>query len=176
GWGREASPRGALEDATVDALVTRRLIRRARPMRGWRPWRVALATAAAVLLFLGGLTLGRRSSASVDGRTEFMFLLYEGPEFQRAPAGQEEARVQEYAAWARRQGGLIMGEKLRKDWDTMIRGDGSVTMPSPANEAGRPDGFFIIRANDRSAALEIARGCPHLRYGGSILIREIEPT
>lgn len=30
-------------------------------------------------------------------------------------------------------------------------------------------------AADRSA-LAIARSCPHVRYGGSIVIREIEPT
>jgi len=173
---REASPAAALEEATVDALVARGLIHRAQPRRRWRPWRVALLTAAAVLLFLGGLTLGRRSHPSADGRAEFVLLLYEGPEFRQAPDGREDARVKEYAAWARRQRGMIDGEKLVIDWDTMIRGDGTVTTPSPANQAERLAGFFIIRANDRSAALAVARGCPHLRYGGSIMIREIERT
>jgi hypothetical protein len=67
-------------------------------------------------------------------------------------------------------------EKLNNDWDMMIRGEGTVTAPPPATEAERLAGFFIIRANDRGAALEVARTCPHLRYGGSILIREIERT
>jgi hypothetical protein len=37
-------------------------------------------------------------------------------------------------------------------------------------------GFFLIRAKDDRTALEIARTCPHLRYGGSIVIRQIEET
>ena len=178
---RQASPPVALEEATVDALVARGLIRRARPVRGPRPWHVVLATAAGILLFVGGLTMGRRSSpsAGADQRSEFMLLLYEGPEYRHPAAGQEQERVQEYSAWARHQvgkGDLVAAEKLKNDWDMMIRGDGTVATPPPANEAERLAGFFIIRANDRGAALEVARGCPHLRYGGSILIREIERT
>jgi len=34
----------------------------------------------------------------------------------------------------------------------------------------------MIRAADDRSALAIARNCPHVRYGGSIVIREIEPT
>ena len=35
-------------------------------------------------------------------------------------------------------------------------------------------GFFIVRAADDPAAIAIARESPHLRYGGSILVRRIE--
>jgi len=34
----------------------------------------------------------------------------------------------------------------------------------------------VVQAQDRRAAAEIARTCPHVRYGGRIVIREIEPT
>jgi hypothetical protein len=37
-------------------------------------------------------------------------------------------------------------------------------------------GYFIIRAADQRSALEIGRSCPHVRYGGRIVVREIEPT
>jgi hypothetical protein len=34
-------------------------------------------------------------------------------------------------------------------------------------------GFFIISAGSFEDALAVARGCPHLRHGGAILVRPI---
>jgi hypothetical protein len=42
--------------------------------------------------------------------------------------------------------------------------------------ASRLAGYFVVQAEDRRAAAEIARTCPHVRYGGRIVIREIGPT
>jgi hypothetical protein len=58
----------------------------------------------------------------------------------------------------------------------VVVGGGPVTAQSVA--AGRTGlaGYFLIRAVDRRTALEIARSCPHVRYGGRIVVREIEPT
>jgi hypothetical protein len=57
-----------------------------------------------------------------------------------------------------------------------IEPDGSAGgAPLPPGEA-RLAGYFLIRAADRRTALEIARSCPHVRYGGRIVVREIEPT
>ena len=39
-----------------------------------------------------------------------------------------------------------------------------------------PAGFFVIAARDEREALAIARTCPHLRYGGTVSVRPIEPT
>ena len=36
--------------------------------------------------------------------------------------------------------------------------------------------FFIIQAADSAEAYRIARDCPHLRHGGTIQLRRIEPT
>jgi hypothetical protein len=43
----------------------------------------------------------------------------------------------------------------------------------PGGPLGEMSGFFLIRANDRDEALAVARTHPHLRYGGSIEVREI---
>jgi hypothetical protein len=67
-----------------------------------------------------------------------------------------DERVQEYVAWA-----------------SAERTDGAVS--SPPGEP-RLAGYFLIRAADQRTALEIARSCPHARYGGRIVLREIEPT
>jgi hypothetical protein len=51
---REANPPAGLEQATIAALAARGLLRRPR-----RRFDAALALAASVLLFAGGLVLGR---------------------------------------------------------------------------------------------------------------------
>ncbi|HUF35164.1 MAG TPA: YciI family protein [Gemmatimonadales bacterium] len=177
---REAAPPPSLEEATVRALAARGLLRRP-PRRRPRPVELGLALAASVLLFLGGLAVGRRegSPPPAPAGTQFALLLYEGPEYRHAASGEEAERVREYGEWAglrAERGELVAGEKLREEPDLVIGADATVTTaPRPAG-APRLAGFFIVRAADRAAALEIARSCPHVRYGGSIVIREIEPT
>jgi hypothetical protein len=36
-----------------------------------------------------------------------------------------------------------------------------------------PRGFFVVSAPDLNAAHQIASTCPHLRYGGRIVIQRI---
>lgn len=175
---REAAPPPALEEATVSALRSRGLL---RPGRRVRAPQVGLALAASILLFLAGFGLGRRERAGPpDGEgARFALLLYEGPEYRPAPAGREEERVREYSEWAERRaavGELVAGEKLREEPDVVIGTDGTVTTVPPDRADSRLAGFFIIRAADDARALEIARTCPHVGYGGSVVIREIEPT
>jgi hypothetical protein len=180
GLPREAeAPRG-LEDATVEALVARGLLRRP-PARRPRAPVPALALAASVLLFLGGVAVGRRGEPALPPAPpgQFALLLYEGPGYRHSAPGEEAERVREYGAWAAaraEQGELVAGEKLREDPDVVVGSDGTVSTPAPPAGADRLAGFFLIRAADARRAVEIARSCPHVRYGGSIVIREIEPT
>jgi hypothetical protein len=176
---RQADPPAALEQATVAALTARGLLRRPR-----RRFEAALALAALVLLFAGGLAIGRFGGATgpalpVDGRPRFALFLFEGPEYhQPAPGGMDE-RVEEYVAWARaeRTGGTVEGgEKLKDGDDVAVEPDGSTGAVPPPAGGSRLAGYFLIRAADQRTALEIARSCPHVRYGGRIVLREIEPT
>jgi hypothetical protein len=84
-----------------------------------------------------------------------------------------EARlVAEYAAWARglqEEGKLLSAEKLA-DEPAELLGSGA----SP--EGDRVGGFFLIRAASFEEAQRIARDCPHLRHGGRVELRAIEPT
>jgi len=176
---REAPLPPGLEGATVGALAERGLLRRRSRGRP-RLARWGLAAAAAIVLFVGGYLTGQRERVTApDELPRFVLLLYEGPEYRRTAPGQEQERVREYSEWARERGvrgELEAGEKLREDADIVIRPDGSVAAETPAPAATRLAGFFMIRAADDRSAVEIARSCPHVRYGGSIVIREIEPT
>lgn len=174
---REAPPPPALEDATVASLVSRGLLRGRRPRRRALEW--GLVAAAAVALFVGGYFTGQggRGMPAPD-LPRFLLLLYEGPEYRDIPPGREAERVREYGRWAAERGALGQlesGEKLSDDGGLRIETDGSVSSTPPSSET-RLTGFFMIRAPDDRSALEIARTCPHVRYGGSIVIREIDPT
>ena len=111
-------------------------------------------------------------------------LLLHGPARDRSTAASaaadsanEAALVAEYSAWAGRlagEGKLLAGEKLADDPLAMLASNGTREVPRyTADEVG---GFFIIQAADSAEAYRIARDCPHLRHGGTIQLRRIEPT
>lgn len=166
----EPLPPEALEDRVIAALRRLGMLRRGA---GSRPaLRILLRLAASLLLVAGGGLAGFRLasvSRSPSGE-QFVLLLYEGTDFQAPAEGEEAQRVDEYRAWARRLGrsGILMsGEKL-KDGERVLGGT------RPEEERGTIGGYFVIGARDDSQAEEIASSCPHLRHGGSIVIRQID--
>jgi hypothetical protein len=172
---RTATPPPGLEQATVSALAARGLLRRPR-----RRLDASLALAASVLLLAGGLTLARFNQAPPeDTRARFALFLYEGPEYRQPAPGAMDQRVREYSAWAREErkdGTVEGGEKLKDGGEVAIEPDGTTAPASPRPGESRLAGFFLIRAADQRSALVIARSCPHVRYGGRIVLREIDPT
>ena len=153
----------------------------------------AFALAASLLL---GMVLGRRSIspaepavqpsthlASASTKEKYVLLLH-GPA-RSANAGPPTAAdsaagraiVEEYRAWAvglANAGSLVTAEKLADDPLTMLVADRTVQMPHNApDELG---GFFLIQVADSAEAFRIARACPHLKYGGTVQVRRIEPT
>ena len=176
---REAAPPPELEELTVSALVARGSLRR-RASRRLRLREALTAAAAGLLLIVTGWVVGaRRDVAPSDPRPLFALLLYEGPEYRHAPGEGESDRVREYSEWAGERaarGELVAGEKLSEDPDLVVRADGVVDTLVPSPTAPRLAGFFVIRASGRPEALALARSCPHVRYGGSVVIRRIDPT
>jgi hypothetical protein len=167
-------PPAALEERVVGTLRAHGLLRSgaAVPRRALAPrWAWPVAIAAGFLLFIGGFAMGRRpAAASVTGSTQYTLLLYEGPGFNAAGATEPEL-VKEYSAWAGElagRGQLVSGEKLGSQaWTLGAEG---------AAAALAPTGFFVIAARSEDEALAIARSCPHLRHGGTVSVRPIEPT
>ena len=112
-----------------------------------------------------------------------MLLLYEDESY-RSPASsaEGEARSAEYGAWAagvHAQGIAIEGEELAPvaESRTMDGRAGEVVESEGtlAAAAGVVAGYFVIEAPDAAAAAAIARTMPHLEYGGTVVIRPIEP-
>ena len=184
----DARSRGAVAPAIREPAIPsrRRAIRSATLTVG--------AVAASLLL---GVTLGKRTVvtplpesptpqlATASAPMDKYVLLLHGPARTRpatpeqaaADSATERALVAEYSAWAGQlaaSGALVAGEKLADDPLTILTAGGA-TEPTrfTADELG---GFFIIQAADSAEAYRIARECPHLKHGGTVQVRRIEPT
>ena len=155
------APPRAVEEATISALRQRGLVypRRRRAMIMW-----AAAAAAAIVAMVSWLVLAR-TAPPVDG-PRFVLLLYAGSD---PVSGTADVRRQEYGAWARdlaSQGVQVSGEELSEE-------SAALGATEAEGAAALPRGFFVIRADDLAAAQRIASTCPHLRYGGRIVIKRV---
>ena len=114
------------------------------------------------------------ASASTDSKPRFLLLLYDSSNPAATPtAAQKAAIVAEYSAWARSlasEGLLVAAEELSASSPEWYGGSVRTV------DGARIGGFFLIRARDLSEARQIAERCPHLRHGGRIELRPIQPT
>lgn len=114
---------------------------------------------------------------------EYMLLLHEDPSgFAELSPDEIQKMIGVYEAWRSRiaeAGRLAGGKKLRDEGGRWLtQKDGNVrVIDGPFSEANEViGGFFMIKAADYDEAVEISRDCPHLKYGGRIELREVEPT
>lgn len=155
----------ALEEKVIRALKAESLIRD-RAGRWSAPG--ARIGAVAAILLIGAilvtvLTLYPRPS---DGGETYMLALYDGPGLKAAPNGGSYAA--EYGRWARAHGdgaaAVIGGEELGPP--AAILGPAGAGDPALA-------GFFLVRAPSQSEAVALARTSPHIRHGGTIVVRRV---
>lgn len=140
----------------------------------------AIAAAVAFLLLgsAGGYFLGsnREESTMQSNLPKYVLLLHETPD----PAEDTQAMITEYGNWARSIRGdvkYVSGEKLKMSGRILTKkGDVRISDGILTNDTMNLAGFFIIAAKDYEAAARIASDCPHLKYGGVIELREIDPT
>ncbi len=185
---RGETPPAGLEDRVVVALRHEGLISSRAPRAddggrgGWARFAAAAALVAAIpAAFAAGMLAGSRSTAPPDQRAgaagskpRFMLLLLEDASYENPAPGEMEGRVAEYASWARglsASGVEVSGEKLGETGIPL--GPPQEQTPSIATALA---GFFIVSAADAKQAAGIAMGCPHLKHGGRIVVRPIEPT
>lgn len=91
-----------------------------------------------------------------------------------------QAIIRKYIAWStelEERGHWLASDKLRTEPARALTAaaDGVRVMDGPFSEAKEVvAGYFMIEARDMDEAEAIARGCPHLGFGGAIEIREVE--
>lgn len=176
----EDEPPAALEQRVVAALREQGLLRGPRRLRSLP--RLAVAAAAGAALLAAGWIAGsaRSSSLPVPGtalpaaapQPTHLLLLRAGDGYRAAPTpAAVRERVAEYRAWARREsraGRLVDGYRLAYDAEIVTAGG---DVPPSTREV---QGLFLVIARDLEAAVEMARGCPHVSYGGAVEVRPID--
>jgi hypothetical protein len=151
--------------------------RRLSDGRSRRRWAPPLQAAAAVaLLLLGGaggfFARGGGSPPGAPTGTSFLMLV-RGDEPQGAVQG--EALVQEYQAWAAslaNDGRLAGANKLMDEPGRWISGAAAGDPRTQSDVSG----YFVVNAASYGEAMAIAQSSPHIRYGGTFEIREIDPV
>jgi hypothetical protein len=165
-----------LPPAAPDAGITfRHRLAATRWQQRYVPFlRAAAAVALLVIGGAGGYLLrgdGPRSVPAMEGTT-FLFLV-RGEEPQAAVSG--DTLVREYQAWASslaRQGHLVGANKLMDEPGRWI------SAPTSGETRMRSDvsGYFLVSAAGYDEAVEIAGSSPHIRYGGTFEIRQVDPV
>ncbi len=112
---------------------------------------------------------------------EYILFLYDNPaDFANVTPDQMQSIVEEYSAWAQKlasEGKHTGGQKLRDEGGRIVTSapDGVTVTDGPYSETKEViGGFMTIRASSYDEAVEIARTCPHVRYGAKIEVRQID--
>jgi|SRR5579862_5942513 hypothetical protein len=159
---RPDSPPASIEDATVARLRAMGVL---RDRRRWFVVRSLPGLLALAVSFLLGLVARPLLSSGppADSRHEFLLLLYGDA---RERPGKEHR--DEYVAW-----GEALASRGQLSSEAELAGDVETLSGGPREGASGETllGFFILRARDRTEALQISAGCPHLRYGGRVELR-----
>ena len=165
---KEVTPDASLEQRTITALRARSLLR--SPRRSWRvrPGGWLVAAGIVVMAFVSGFAAGRAGTEPARREASFALMLYGSV---GGDSAQQQVRAAEYGRWARtphQYGRVVGGEAL---------GD-HVSAAGVAAGGATDDlvGFFLVQARDREAATRLAAECPHVKYGGRVVVREIQPT
>jgi hypothetical protein len=151
-----------MTNGTDDRDEGRGLIRRSGgDMRRWP----ALA-AAALVFFSVGLWTGRQSTSTREAvvTPRYALILYGGLEGDTGP--EHVRRAREYGQWAAGLSGdarWVGGEEL---------GRALFAYPDAA-EQDPVVGFFVIEAASPDVAARIAQQCPHLKYGGRVVVHPV---
>jgi hypothetical protein len=171
---RETEPPPEVEDRIVNELTSRGLIggKRHRATPHW--WQIAAAALLAAALGWTGRGLIEPAAAPPVAEREFLLLLSEPEPLQTTKS--EAELVDEYRSWAQNPGsrGRIVGAGKLESRGEHLRSTLRASIQGGREPLNSVTGYFLVRAASWEDALQIARGCPHLAYGGEISVRALE--
>ena len=111
----------------------------------------------------------------------FMLIARDGPQHFADVSPEDMQRIiEKYVAWGTKleeAGKKGAGSKLRDGEGKVLRGNGGklTVTDGPFSETKEVvGGYWMIDAADYDEAIELARDCPHIEYGASLEIREVE--
>ena len=108
---------------------------------------------------------------------KFMLLLYDDPSqwAKLAPEDMQKA-IEKYMAWSKKPF-TVDSQRLGEDAGRVIRSNNGKprTTDGPYSETKEVlGGYYVLEAASYEQAVDRARDCPHLEYGGTIEVRQID--
>lgn len=111
---------------------------------------------------------------------KFMLLLHDRPKaFAGLSPAEMQQIIQKYIAWGRKLRAsklMVEGHKLTDDPGRVVRprrGKPIVSDGPYAESKELLGGYYIVKAKNYDAALELALDCPHVDYG-TIEVRQVD--
>ena len=110
----------------------------------------------------------------------YMLLLYDNPaNWQNLSPEDMQKAIEKYMGWGeklRSSGIFLASHKLADDAGKVMRGRGQVRVTDgPYSETKEVlGGYYLIKAANYNEAVARARDCPHLEYGGTIEVRQVD--
>jgi hypothetical protein len=109
---------------------------------------------------------------------EFMLLIRGGDEgLADLSAEEAQQRLKTYIDWSqqlRERGQNLGANELASSGPVLRSSGGEISVDGPFAETKEAiGGYYHIQAADEREAVEIAKECPTLRYGGAVEIRQI---
>jgi hypothetical protein len=114
-----------------------------------------------------------------DELREFIILMHESNNAWATLPQEERGRLlEQYGSWVsdlRQSGALVTGRPCGGEYRLLYgspSGDVTDVTITPDGLSDVLTGFFVIRARDMDSAVEIAKSCPALLHGETIVVRE----
>ncbi len=111
----------------------------------------------------------------------YMLLLYDSPtDFQDVSPAEMQRIIEKYRAWRDRleEAGRLVGSDKLKDGEGRVVSSQNGKMrvlDGPYSETKEVvGGYFMVQAADYDDAVKLCEDCPHLEFGGTIEIREVD--
>ncbi len=168
---REGRPPSVLEKRIIKQLKSNDLIE-SNIYKMNTYLKLAVSVAAAVILFFIGNYMGKKSmdTQAIDSSMGYMLILHEDDQFK---PGEPYEMYQEYASWMEntiKKGITLKGQELKNE-AVMVDNQQSLEYLDE-DTSGKTTGYFILEAKSLEVALEVARSNPHIKYGGTIEIKQ----
>ena len=163
---REKPPEPALEGRIINKLKSEDLIKTTYDMKAYLKWAATVAVII-VAYFLGAYS---QKGDPVNQEMAYMLILQEGEGFQ---PGEPTEMFNEYRNWMHsidEKGIQITGQEL-KNQAVLISSKEDVDYLEE-HETNRVTGYFVLNTSSLEEAIAIAQDNPHIKYGGTIQVKE----
>lgn len=108
---------------------------------------------------------------------KFMLLL-KGGDFTRYSPEEMQKILEDYMGWGMRlrdTGKYLGGDELKDGGRVISMKEGKI-IDGPFTETKEViGGYYLFEDQDLAAATQTSKECPHLKYGGRVELREINP-